>query len=328
MITLGIESSCDETSAALVKDSLEVLSCEVSSSVHLHSRFGGIIPEIASRYHLEYIVEVAQSALKKANLKFKDIDLIAATCKPGLVGSLLVGLSFAKGLSFALNKPFIGVNHIEAHLFSPFLGKGFVFPFIGLVVSGGHTSLALVKDFDKIRVFGHTRDDAAGEAFDKVAKILDLGYPGGPIIDRLAATVNESPFRFNCARLEGSFDFSYSGIKTDVLYKVQKLNKIDKRTKARIAYSFQKAAIDIIVEKSIRACKKFRVNTLSAGGGVACNSYLRERLKAETQNENITFITAETKYCLDNAAMIAALGSRLYKKGKTSSYTLTASASS
>ncbi len=326
MLTIGIESSCDETSAAVVENGEKVLSCEVSSSVHLHSKFGGIIPEIASRYHLEYISEVTQSALKKAGLTFRDVDLVAATCRPGLLGSLLVGLSFAKGLSFALKKPFIGVNHIEAHLFSPFLGKGFVFPFIGLVVSGGHTSLARVNDFDKIRFFGHTRDDAAGEAFDKVAKILELGYPGGPVIDRLARTVTDSPFKFNCARLPGSFDFSYSGIKTDVLYTVQKLGRITKKTKAQIAHSFQTAAIDILVKKSILACKKFRIETLSAGGGVACNSYLRKRLEEESRKENIRFVYAEPKLCLDNAAMIAALGTSLYKKGFVSPYTLSAEA--
>jgi len=325
MLILGIETSCDETAAAVVKNANTVLSSCVSSSVHLHRKFGGIIPEIASRFHLEYMVPVTKKALVQAHVKFSDIGLIAVTAKPGLVGSLLVGVSFAKALSFGLDIPFLGINHIHAHMFSPFLEqKAFCFPFIGLVVSGGHTSLAYVRDFDKIKIIGQTRDDAAGEAFDKVAKILELGYPGGPIIDKLAQTINHSPFQFRCAQLENTLDFSFSGIKTDVLYKSQKLKNKTKKLKTQIAYAFQKEAIETIVSKSIAACKKFNTKVLSVGGGVACNTLLRNRLQEESKRENIKVLLGNIHYCLDNAAMIACLGYHLHKKGLRSKYNLTA----
>ena len=342
MLTLGIETSCDETAAAIVKDGKTVLSSQVSSSVDLHSKFGGIIPEIASRFHLEYIMPVTNQALKKANVKLSDIDLIAVTSAPGLVGSLLVGVSFAKTLSFALKKPLIGVNHINSHLFASFLQADkksnkhiadFKFPFMGLVVSGGHTSLAYIKDFDKIKFIGNTRDDAAGEAFDKVAKILELGYPGGPAIDNLSQSVKDSPFKFNCAQLKNTFDFSFSGIKTEVLYTTQKLQKknhhspltthYSPKEKAQIAFSFQNAVVETIVNKSIAACKKFKVNTLCVGGGVACNSLLRQKLKEAGLRENIEILLSPTAFCIDNAAMIAVLGANLHKKGYSSNLRLT-----
>lgn len=325
MLILGIETSCDETSAAVVKNGKKVLSCSVTSSIHLHRRFGGIVPEIASRFHLEYIIPVVKDALTKARIKLSDINLIAVTYKPGLLGSLLVGVSFAKALSLGLKKPLLGINHIHAHLFSPFIKeKKFRFPFIGLVVSGGHTSLAYVRDFHKIKIIGKTRDDAAGEAFDKVAKILKLSYPGGPIIDKLAQTVSDSPFRFKCARIEHSLDFSFSGIKTDVLYTYQKLKTRSKKVKAQIAYSFQKEVINILVHKSIRACKKYRLHTLCVGGGVACNSLLRKCLLETGAKENIKILIADVNLCLDNAAMIAVVGHNLYRKGFRSNYKLTA----
>jgi len=325
MITLGIETSCDETAAAIVKNGNHVLSTSVSSSIHMHSKFGGIIPEIASRFHLEYINPVVDKAIKKARVSLKDIDLIAVTHKPGLMGSLLVGVCFAKSLSFGLNIPFVGVNHINAHFFAPFIHeKHFQFPFIGFVVSGGHSSLAIVRDFNYIKFIGHTRDDAAGEAFDKVAKMLDLGYPGGPAIDKMSNDGASSDFRFNCAKLKDSFDFSFSGIKTDVLYTWQKTKKKDKKTKAQIAYSFQKEVISSLVNKSIAACKKNNIKVLSVGGGVACNNHLRERLRCEGAKENIRILIAEKEFCMDNAAMIAILGHHLYKKGKRSTNTLTA----
>ncbi|MCP4649046.1 MAG: tRNA (adenosine(37)-N6)-threonylcarbamoyltransferase complex transferase subunit TsaD [PVC group bacterium] len=329
MLTLGIETSCDETAAAVIKNGKTVISSCVSSSVHLHSKFGGIIPEIASRFHLEYISPVVNKALKKANVPLAKIKLIAVTNTPGLVGSLLVGVSFAKALSFATEIPFIGVNHINAHLFSPFLQqKKFQFPFIGLVVSGGHTSLAYVSDFNKIKIIGRTRDDAAGEAFDKVAKILDLGYPGGPVIDKLSQTINTSPFRFNCARLENTLDFSFSGIKTAVLYQSQKLKNPSKKHKTQIVYAFQKEVIDSLVSKSINACEKFKTNIISVGGGVACNSLLREKLQETGKKKHIKVLFSDPHFCLDNAAMIAMLGYQLYKKGVRSKYTLTAAATS
>ncbi|MFH2137931.1 MAG: tRNA (adenosine(37)-N6)-threonylcarbamoyltransferase complex transferase subunit TsaD [Candidatus Omnitrophota bacterium] len=327
MLTLGIETSCDETAAAVIENGNTVLSSSVSSSVHLHSKFGGIVPEIASRFHLEYIMPVVKTALKKAKVKISDISLIAVTYTPGLVGSLLVGISFAKALSFSSKIPLIGVNHINAHLFSPFLKeKNFTFPFIGLVVSGGHTSLAYVRDFDKIKFVGRTRDDAAGEAFDKAAKILGLGYPGGPAIDKLSRQVSDSPFKLNCAQLKDTLDFSFSGIKTDVLYKSQKLKVKSPKEKAQLAYSFQQEVINSLVSKSIAACKKLKVNTLSVGGGVACNNLLRETLWAQAKKENIKVLLAEPQFCVDNAAMIGVLGYHLYKKGKKSNYKLTAQA--
>jgi len=327
MLTLGIETSCDETAAAVLKNTNTVLSSCVSSSIHLHQKFGGIVPEIASRFHLEYIIPVTKQAVKKASVKFKDIDLICVTSNPGLLGSLLVGVSFAKALSLALNKPILGINHINAHLFAPFLNTHKIkFPFIGLVVSGGHSSLAIVRDFNKIKIIGETRDDAAGEAYDKVAKILSLSYPGGPVIDELACSISDSPFKFRCAQLEDSFDFSFSGIKTNVLYTWEKLKTRNKKAKAQIAHSFQKEAVETLVKKAIAACKKFRIMTISIGGGVACNSYLRKRLLEEGSKEAIKVMIAEKHLCLDNAAMIAALGCHLYKKGKRSNHNLTASA--
>ncbi|MCK4995189.1 MAG: tRNA (adenosine(37)-N6)-threonylcarbamoyltransferase complex transferase subunit TsaD [Candidatus Omnitrophica bacterium] len=328
MIALGIETSCDETAAAVLKNGKEVLSSCVSSSIHMHRKFGGIVPEIASRFHLEYITPVTKKALKKAGLKLSDIDLICVTHTPGLMGSLLVGVSFAKALSFGLNKPVLGINHIKAHLFAPFLEKGnFKFPFIGLVASGGHSSLAQVLDFDKIKIIGRTRDDAAGEAYDKVAKMLGLPYPGGPAIDKLAQSISASPFRFKCARFKDSFDFSFSGIKTNVLYTWEKVTTRNKKTKAQIAHAFQKEVVKSLTVQSIAACKKFNIKILSVGGGVACNSYLRQCLAEAGKKEKIKVMIAAPELCLDNAAMIAALGTHLYKKGERSDYTLTAASS-
>lgn len=328
MIALGIETSCDETAAAVIKNGKKMLSSCVSSSIHMHRKFGGIVPEIASRFHLEYITPVTKKALKKAGLKLSDIDLVCVTHTPGLMGSLLVGVSFAKALSFGLNKPVLGINHIQSHLFAPFLEKGkFSFPFIGLVASGGHSSLAFVKDFDKIKIIGRTRDDAAGEAYDKVAKMLGLPYPGGPIIDKLAQSINTSPYRFKCADFKDSFDFSFSGIKTNVLYTWQKVKRKDKTAKAQIAFAFQREVIESLTKQSIEACKKFKVKTLSVGGGVACNSYLRQRLNEEGKKEKIKVMIASAGLCLDNAAMIGALGTHLYKKGARADYKLTAAAS-
>ena len=329
MLTLGIETSCDETACAIIKNSNTILSSCVSSSIHMHRKFGGIVPEIASRFHLEYITPVVEDALKKAHIKLTDINLIAATYAPGLVGLLLVGLSFAKALSLSISKPFLGVNHINAHMFAPFIrGKKFKFPFIGLIVSGGHTSLALVKDFDNIKLIGNTRDDAAGEAYDKVAKLLELPYPGGPQIDKLASSINRSPFKLKCAKLENSFDFSFSGIKTDVLYTLNKLKIKNKKTKTQIAHAFQKQVVDILVGKSMAACKKYNVEVLSIGGGVACNSFLRNQLQSAGKQAKIQVLFPDIHLCLDNAAMIGVLGYHLFKKGHSSKYSLGVYASS
>ena len=328
MYTLGIETSCDETAVAVVENGTTVRSSCVSSSVNMHRKFGGIIPEIASRYHLEYINDVAAQALREASLRLDDIGLIAVTSHPGLMGSLLVGVSFAKALSFGRGIPLIGVNHLHAHLFAPFLNqRGYTFPFIGLVVSGGHTSLAYVSAVDRIRIIGQTRDDAAGEAYDKVAKLLELGYPGGPVVDRLAGATALSPFRFNCGRIKDSLDFSFSGIKTDVMYRCRALGHTSKTVKAQICRAFQEEVVAVLVEKSLAACRQFNVNRLSVGGGVTCNSSLRQRLQLACREHGITLLLSEPRFCIDNAAMIASLGYHLFRRGKRSPLTLTPAAS-
>lgn len=316
MIVLGIETSCDETAASVVKDGRKILSNVVSSSLALHKEFGGIIPEIASRAHLETINFVVKKALEKAGKKLKDINLIAVTSNPGLIGSLLVGLSFAKALSFAIKKPLLEVNHICAHLYACFLGKGSPsLPFIGLVVSGGHTNLFLVRDFSSFKTLGTTLDDAAGEAFDKVAKILNLGFPGGPIIDKLSKNIKEYKIKFSYSQLPGSFNFSFSGLKTAVLYFVRKHHSSKDISKADIAASFQEAVVKNLIEKSIFACKRKKINRLVVGGGVASNSRLRESLLSQAGAQGIKVYFPEKHLCLDNAAMVAGLGYRIYKKG-------------
>lgn len=316
MLILGIETSCDETAASVVKNGWEILSEVVSSSLNLHKPYGGIIPEIASRAQIELILPVVEQALKKARIRLKNVDLICVVSHPGLKGSLLVGLTFARTLSLALKKPLVEVDHTRAHLFANFLArKKPRFPFIGLVVSGGHTSLYLIKSVSDFKLLGQTSDDAAGEAFDKVAKILGLGYPGGPIIDRIAKGGNPNKIKFKCMSSDNSFNFSFSGIKTAVLYFVRgKWNK--RRVKlADIASSFQQAVISALVNKSIAACKKMKIKSLVIGGGVSANSYLRERLCKEARLEKIKFYCPPKHLCLDNASMVAALGYKLYKEG-------------
>jgi N6-L-threonylcarbamoyladenine synthase len=313
MIVLGIETSCDETAASLVRDGKKVLSNVVASSLPLHKKFGGIVPEIASRAHLELINFVVKEALRQAKKKLADISLIAVTSHPGLIGSLLVGVSFAKGLGCSLKKPVVEIDHIQAHLYPCFLkGKTPAFPFIGLVVSGGHTNLFLVKNFNSFKLLGTTLDDAAGEAFDKVAKILDLGFPGGPIIDRISKKVKECRIKFSYSELPGSFNFSFSGLKTAVLYYVNK-NKNAKRFE--IAACFQEAVIRNLIEKSFLACRKKNINSLVLGGGVAANSSLREKLLAESTINGIKVYLPEKELCVDNAAMVAGLAFRVYQNG-------------
>jgi len=315
MIILGIETSCDETSAALVKNGSYVLSNIVASSLKLHRKYGGVIPEIASRAQLEYIQPVVSTALKEAKIKIKDIDLIAVTKGPGLGGSLLIGLSFAKALSFAIKKPFIGIDHIQAHLYAPALSQKIKPPFVGLVVSGGHTSLFFVKNFLSFKLLGHTVDDAIGEAFDKVAKIMGLAYPGGPLVEKLARRCKNSKIRFTCGRLDRKLDFSFSGIKTAVLYRVNSLNgKISFRDKTGIAHAFQEAVFDDVVKKSLLACESKKTKRLVIGGGVASNMRFRQKLMQAALKNRIKIYFPEHNYCLDNAAMIAGLAYHLYKK--------------
>ncbi len=323
MNVLGIESSCDETAAAVVKDGQDILSNVVSSSLKYHRKYGGVIPEIAFRMQLETITEVCACALRKAKLKLDDIGLVSVTSGPGLLGSLLVGISFAKALSLGKKIPLNSVNHLYGHIYAGLLERKAVqLPFIGLVVSGGHTSLFYVEDFDKIQLLGSTQDDACGEAFDKVAKILGLGYPGGPIIERLSKEGDPKKIKFNCSATENPLDFSFSGIKTAVLYYLQ--DALRKKTKAKqlplslirdIAASFQEAAVNTLISKSLLACRLKKVNRLVVGGGVAANSRLRDELTSRGEENKIRVYFPPKELCMDNAAMVAGLGFRLFKKG-------------
>jgi N6-L-threonylcarbamoyladenine synthase len=313
MVILGIETSCDETSAAVVKDAERVLSQVVASSLHQHAPYGGVIPEIASRAHLGSITFVVDQAMQQARLRPDQVDAVAVTQGPGLIGSLLVGISFAKALGRGWGKPVIGVNHVKAHLYAAFIEEPLVYPFVGLVVSGGHTSLYRVRAFGAEEVIGSTRDDAAGEAFDKVAKILGLGYPGGPVIEKLAQSGRPDAFRFRCDC--SGLDFSFSGIKTAVLYKVQELKKLygslSQETIADLCASFQETVVNDLVAKSIKAAASCKARALVVGGGVAYNNYLRGRLSDAAARCGIKLCVAPKPYCLDNAAMVASFAARL-----------------
>ena len=315
MYVLGIETSCDETAAAVVKDGRNILSNKVSSSLKEHKKYGGVVPEIASRMQLEIITEVADRALKEAGINLKDIDLVSVTSGPGLLGSLLTGISFAKAASFALGVPLLGINHIYSHIYANFLnGEPVMLPFAALVVSGGHTSLFYVRDFDEIEPLGETQDDACGEAFDKVAKILGLGYHGGPLIERLAKDGNSKKIKFSCSGTKGQLDFSFSGIKTAVLYAVRN-RRLSLAEKRDVAASFQETVIETLIKKSFLACKLKKLNRLVVGGGVAANNRLRERFYAAAREEGLDCYFPSKELCMDNAAMVAGLGYRLFKKG-------------
>jgi len=314
MKVLAFETSCDETSVAVLDcntNSNKVLSNIISSQV-FHSEFGGVVPEIASREHLKNISFVTKQALEKANVQLKDIDIICATSEPGLIGALLIGLNYAKSLAAALQKPFIPVNHIISHLFSNMLsGQPEKFPFIGLIVSGGHTLLVLVKSYTDIKIIGSTIDDAAGEAFDKVAKILGLGYPGGPLIDKLAKEGNEKYHKFPLAIYKDSeHDFSFSGIKTSVLYYLRKINfaeiKNDKLI-ADVCASFQFAVVESLFKRVTEACKKYKVKIISVSGGVSANSAIKEKFNSLTLKGYEVYFP-ELQFSMDNAAMIGLAG--------------------
>ncbi|MCX5708185.1 MAG: tRNA (adenosine(37)-N6)-threonylcarbamoyltransferase complex transferase subunit TsaD [Candidatus Omnitrophica bacterium] len=328
MIVLGIETSCDETAAAIVKDAKTVCSNVVSSSLLFHKKYGGIVPEIAFRKQMETITQVVDCALKDAGIGLEDIDLISVTDGPGLLGSLLVGVSFAKALSYSRNIPLVGVNHLYSHIYAGFLNIGpGNFPFVSLVVSGGHTSLYYVRSLNKISLLGSTQDDACGEAFDKVAKILNLGYPGGPVIEKFAHKGDPRKIKFACSNTRGPLDFSFSGIKTAVLYYVQKNFKSPRVTGykpqvADICASFQECAINTLVEKSMLACSAKKVRTLVVGGGVAANLTLREKLNKSAAGKKIKVIFPTKEFCMDNAAMVAGLGCWLYKSGRKSNLNL------
>lgn len=326
MLTLGIESSCDETSVSVTRGR-RVLSNIVTSSVHLHKKYGGVVPEIASRYHVEYIIEVLSKALSKSGHDLKDIELVCVTNGPGLVGALLTGISVAKSISYSLGLPLVGVNHILAHLYSAFLNeKAPKFPFVGLVVSGGHTALFYCERVAHQRLLGQTQDDAVGEAFDKVAKLLGLGYPGGPIVEETAGrSKGLSGISFPKSFLgKDSLDFSFSGVKTAVLYYVKKHQAPGKKMVADICYAFQEAALDSLVEKAGLAARLNNVKTIVAGGGVSANSRLREKLNRVCRFNGMEAHFPKFEYCLDNAAMVGFLGEELYKKGCRSDLYLSA----
>lgn len=327
MRILGIESSCDECSAAVVEDGAHILSNVVLSQVDFHKPFYGVVPEIASRKHIEWVMPVVSDALAEAHVTMEQIDGIAVTCRPGLIGSLLVGLSFAKGLAYARALPLVGVDHILAHLYAPHLERDIPYPYLGLLVSGGHTIIARVEAYDGIEVLGTTIDDACGEAFDKVAKYYELGYPGGVAIDRLSRQGNPKAFRFPVPSLnkgEAMYDVSYSGLKTAVIHQIDRFwDGVSEKSPANIAASFQRTAVDILADKVIKAAEDRKLDRIVAGGGVAANSYLRERLGAEKRFE---VIFPSLKLCTDNAAMVAGWGYQALKDGKASDFSLNASA--
>jgi N6-L-threonylcarbamoyladenine synthase len=322
MHILGIETSCDETAAAVVKSGSIVLSNVVSSSLRFHQKYGGIIPEIAFRKQLETICQIADCAINESGVQLNKIDAVAVTNEPGLTGSLLVGLSFAQALALCLKKPLVPVNHLHGHIYAPFVNKGadIRLPAIGLVVSGGHTSLYYVKSFRDIRALGSTQDDACGEAFDKTAKILGLGYPGGPVIEKKAQKGNPGAIKFTCSNTREPLDFSYSGIKTAVLYFAQK-NKLGSFKQRAgpgqdqlicdVCASFQEAALNALIDKTITACKMKHISSVIVGGGVAANGVLRKKFADASLRNRIDVVFPLKEHCMDNAAMIAGLGYHL-----------------
>ena len=327
VLILAIESSCDETAASVVKNGREVLSNVISSQIALHTLYGGVVPEIASRKHIEKINQVIEEALQEAGVDLKDISAIAVTYGPGLVGALLVGVSAAKAISFATGIPLIGVHHIEGHISANYIeNKELEPPYVCLVVSGGHSHLVVVKDYGEYEIIGRTRDDAAGEAFDKVARAIGLGYPGGPKIDKLSKEGNPDAIRFPRAKVEDSeYDFSFSGLKSAVLNYLNGCQmKGETVCEADVAASFQKAVIDVLVEHALHAVKQFDYNKFAIAGGVASNSSLREAFEKECAKRGIEFYHPSPIYCTDNAAMIGVAGYYEYLKGVRSGMELNA----
>ncbi|MBD5396421.1 MAG: tRNA (adenosine(37)-N6)-threonylcarbamoyltransferase complex transferase subunit TsaD [Lachnospiraceae bacterium] len=315
---LAIESSCDETAAAVVKNGREICSNIIYSQIALHTEYGGVVPEIASRKHIEKINQVIEQALSEAHMELKEMDAIAVTYGPGLVGALLVGVSAAKAISFASGIPLIGVHHIEGHISANYIeNKDLEPPFVCLVVSGGHSHLVLVKGYGEYEILGRTRDDAAGEAFDKVARAIGLGYPGGPKIDKISKEGNPDAIHFPRAKVaEAEYDFSFSGLKSAVL---NYLNSCEMRgetiNRADVAASFQKAVIDVLVEHSMHAVKSYGFTKFAIAGGVASNSSLRAAFEKACEKENVEFYHPSPIFCTDNAAMIGTAGYYEYRKG-------------
>lgn len=325
MIVLGIESSCDETAAAVVRDGRELLSNVIASQVKEHSRYGGVVPEIASRRHMEAVAPIILQALHDAGMELPEVEGIAVTRGPGLVGSLLVGLSVAKALAFSRRLPLAGVNHLEGHIAAIFLNeKTPPFPFVALVVSGGHTNIYYVKDFGVFTLLGQTRDDAAGEAFDKAAKLLEIGYPGGVVIDQLAKEGDRELLSFPRA-MRDSLDFSFSGLKTSLLVHVKKHGiPSSRRELADLVSCYQEAIVEVLVEKTLRAAGENSVSSVVVCGGVASNSRLREHFAARSRECGIELFIPPPVLCTDNAAMIAVVGENLLGRGKTDALSLNA----
>ena len=324
---LGIESSCDEPAAAVIINGRTVASNVISSQIEIHKLYGGVVPEIASRKHIEKVNQVIEEALKEAETSLDEIDAIAVTYGPGLVGALLVGLSAAKAISFAKNIPLVGVHHIEGHISANYIEHPDLEPpFLCLVVSGGHTHLVAVKEYGEYEIIGRTRDDAAGEAFDKVARAIGLGYPGGPKIDKLSKEGDSSAIAFPRAKVENApYDFSFSGLKSAVLNYINSCQmKGEEVNKANVAASFQKAVIDVLVEHTMNAAKNLGYKKVAIAGGVASNGNLKQALLKECQKENIEFYSPSPIYCTDNAAMIAVAGYYEYQKGVRSGLDLNA----
>lgn len=327
VLILAIESSCDETAAAVVKNGREVLSNVISSQIDLHTLYGGVVPEIASRKHIEKINQVIEQALDDANVKLTDIDAIGVTYGPGLVGALLVGVAEAKAISYAANIPLVGVHHIEGHVSANYIeNKDLEPPFLCLIVSGGHTHLVLVKEYGTYEIIGRTHDDAAGEAYDKVARAIGLGYPGGPKIDKLAKEGNKDAITFPRAHIEGSpFDFSFSGVKSAVLNHINLCNmKKEEINRADIAASFQEAVVDVLVTRTIAAAKEYKMDKVAIAGGVASNSALRTAMKEACDREGLKLYHPSALYCTDNAAMIGTAAYYDFKNGKRSGLDLNA----
>ena len=312
ILTLGIESSCDETSVAVIKNGREILSNIIDTQIPIHEKYGGVVPEIASRNHIEAISRVAKLALKEANVEFKDIDAITPTYGPGLVGALLVGVSYAKALSFAINKPLVGVNHIQGHIAANYLTyKELKPPFLCLLVSGGNTQIVYVRDYTEFEVLGKTRDDAIGEAFDKVARVVGLDYPGGPKVDKLAKTGTPN-IKLPKTHFENSLDFSFSGIKTAVIninHNTKDINKAD------LCASFEKTVTEVLIENVRKAIEQTGMKSLAIAGGVSANSYIRSEI-LKLQNDDLKVYMPDLKLCTDNAAMIGSAGYYNFINGK------------
>ncbi|MEL7562964.1 tRNA (adenosine(37)-N6)-threonylcarbamoyltransferase complex transferase subunit TsaD [Dehalogenimonas sp. 4OHTPN] len=312
MRVLGIESSCDETAAAIVEDGISVIASEVASQVDIHARYGGVVPEVASRQHLLSMAPVVAKCLDGASMKLAEIDAVAVTCGPGLAGSLLVGVNFAKALAMALDKPLIGINHLEGHIYANWLtGSVPEFPALALIVSGGHTDLMLMTGHGDYRLVGRTRDDAAGEAFDKAARLLNLGYPGGPAVEK-AAGLGRPTLRLPRNIIRGSFDFSFSGLKT-ALYRLAETAQIDSPNDA--AASFQEAVVGILVKRTVAAAEELGVRQILVAGGVAANSRLRQKFLADSP---LPVLIPPLRLCTDNAAFIASCGCFHLAKGERS----------